>query len=182
MGYYDGLVDVNFKRLEDDKIVFYPHGILDSGYILNDEQTQNAKSYLKKYYKLLSFIIPIIAVLILAFKISIIYAIPITICGIITAMGIYYSQIRRFLRSAERTQEKQGLKERVQIMATSMGMGGTIMLLIGNLVLTAVSLFMFFHPSLQEKIIGAASSIFFGVGLILSTYELLYLIRLIRKR
>ncbi len=51
MGYFDGLTDGLFKRGSDSRALFYPWGVLGSGYVIpNDEERQKLRDKIKRLY------------------------------------------------------------------------------------------------------------------------------------
>ena len=166
MGYFDGIVDLNFKKLSDGKIAFYPHGIFGSGRVLSSEQAEAVKKFLRIYYVRLFLPVVVIGVLVNYIKF---YGIILAILFVLISFIVYYIKMKPLLSGSEKTNERQGLRERLETMAVSMGFRTVILLFVGALLMSGLGVLILFIPK-SPKIIGIFAIVFFGLGVLQFAY------------
>lgn len=162
MGYFDGLVNVSFKKADDGKTIFYPYGSFSAGYIVSEDKESAAKTFLKKYY-IISLIVIIIAIVF--FKL---FALALSIFFI----PIYYFKVKKIIVGAEPTQQKNTYKERIKNMAKAFGPVISLVMLIIDLIMLGASVVCVFIP--QARAIGIVGALFFGAGLIQTVFLVKY--------
>ena len=156
MGYFDGLREGWFKKREDGRYLFSPHGLFGSTYILSEETTRQTKEFLNRWFITL-FIIVIISV---AFFRAYAFALaPIFIL-------VYEIKIRKLLKNVEKTKEKISLADASKNMAGAMGRTMCLCMLILSLIMTAASFYAIFDT--ERQLAGIFGVLFFGFGVWLS--------------
>jgi len=168
MGYFDGLVSVSFKKRNDGKTIFYPYG--RAGYILSEDSEKKAKDFLKRYYVISIFAIIVLTILFKMYAlISLIFICP-----------YYFFNIKKFIVNSERVTQRTALEEKVKRMAVSMGLPMCILMLLGSLLMTSISIFAIF--SSEVRLVGVLGTLLFGLGLIQSVFLVKYSSFLSKKK
>ena len=158
MGYFEGLTGASFKKTEDEKTVFFPHGKFGAGYILTEEEEYKIKRFIKTYY-MISF--PIIIIAVTIFKVYALFLLVIEI-------PFYLIIIKKMLKSSEKSKEKLTIKDTTNNMGKSMGLAVSILLLIASLLMTTMGVLCLTIP--KGRIIGVIATAFFGIGVVQSVF------------
>lgn len=154
MGYFDGLADGSFKRTDDGRIIFYPWGILGSGYeIPTDESYREIRQYVKRY--LIVSLPLVIALFIFAGWLFAFVALPILFLA-------YLFKIRNLTREFTKASEKLSLKESYQLQAASHNLGVLWALEIGSIILVLLGIGILF-VSREAHFVAIVSILFFGL-------------------
>lgn len=154
MGYFDGLTKASFKELESGNAIFYPYGKFGSGYLIEENQKVTIEKFIKKYY-IISLPITIISVVIFQF-----YALLLMLVEI----PVYIVFIKQLFMNTKKTSEKMTYKERIYVMAKSMGLATNIILLLCSILMTSLSILCVTFP--EGRVIGIIGILFFGFALI----------------
>lgn len=169
MGYFEGLTDANFVKIEDSGTIFYPNGMSSKGYILPDKKNKEVKSFIIKYYKVslpLIILVTIIGGLLFDNPFLSMILLPILI--------IYYNlKLKSILpEKVINSTEKLRIKEQMKIMAQSMGMKRCVFYFFSSLFMTVCCLYvLLFIGHIWISIMGL---IFSGICLIQAIFMIFY--------
>ncbi len=168
MGYFEGLVDARFKKVEDGRVMFYPNGIFSRGYVLTEEKNKEIKMFMNKYYKR-SF--PLIFISI--FLSGMIFDTAFYAMVLAPILGVHYKLKIKSLIGSEviYTREKLKARERIRNMATSMGKRTCITLFLGNVLLTGMSVYVYV---LLDKILLAGVGVVFFAACFVQSVVMVY--------
>ena len=111
MGYFDGIVDGNFKTTDDGVLLYYPFGVLGKGYVIpTNEKKQEIRKRLKWLYAV-SLILIIASASSLAPSVLIL-SIPWWIVGIIYVLVVLgLSLVSYFIAKGFTKRVSENLKE-----------------------------------------------------------------------
>lgn len=130
MGYIEGLVNTLFKKTERGRSIFFPYGILGSGYyVVQDEETKIQK-FIALYYKV-SFLTLIFVLMFFGLQ---------ALWLLLLDLPWYHFKIKRLLKSAERAQEKTTFLEQAKRMAIANGVLTNVLLLVISLLMVGASI------------------------------------------
>lgn len=177
MGYFDGLVDGNFKLLEDGTTLFVPNSPFGKGYIIPDAQrAQEIRTSLKRATFSAMLILVLSAGLL--FSVSsdsilsswLFWTIYTLIC-----LGVFFfanAKIKESTRGLTPTNQKISLLESHQITAQSFGMPTLWMLLILSLLMTFAAFVVLLneHGEWYLRLVGLLAWLLGGLGTIASGY------------
>jgi hypothetical protein len=154
MGYFDGLTSSAFQKSPEGQTLFYPNGKLGKGYVVNEAQVAELKTFIKRYYMI---ILPLVIIGVMTIKLY-------TIIFILLSFPLYYIPIYKILgKSAVKTDQKYSIKDNMQNVGKSMGKGTAIALLITDIILLLISIPLAFDE--KSRIIGIFSIAFWTLGL-----------------
>lgn len=167
MGYLDGFVNSSFKKTGKDKSIFYPYGILGSGYSVSKDKETEIKRFLKILYAAywIAFLI-----IVLLFKSRVLWL-------VLLGLPWYYIKIKSLLKGTERTQERTSLGEQTERMAVANGLFVNIIFLGMSILMTGASILLLFLPNSRAKHVGILGVVFFGVCLLFTTALVKYSMR-----
>ena len=113
MGFFDGLIEGNFKSAADGQRLFYPRSVWGKGYVLPDTRTeQRIRRFLKVYYMvsllvLLPLVVIIMVPLVEIFGLGLYYALALIVIPVcMLAMLVHGVGIRSLTRSLPATPER----------------------------------------------------------------------------
>jgi hypothetical protein len=131
MGYFEGFAGALFKEKEDGLIIFYPHGIIGSGYIVSSEQATKLKRFIRRYYGIslplvlaAAIIVNIVALLLL-----------------ILILPIYYIRIKQLLANTRKADEKLKFSESWKHQSEEMGIRSCGLMFTLSLIMTVAAIF-----------------------------------------
>jgi hypothetical protein len=152
MGYFDGLTDASFKKDSQGRDLFFPWGVLGSGYIL---QTAEQKEKFRKFFKKMYLVV---------------FATIIVVQSVFTAwynvalLPVFYLwfhfSIKKMTKGLERSTEKLKTSEAYKNSAKSHSLTTLILLEIAALIFVAGGAFIINKG--EKPIIGYFSIVFFG--------------------
>jgi len=152
MGYFDGLVDASFKKDSQGKDLFFPYGILSSGYVLESEEHKNKiRKFFKTTYVILLPTIVIVQIVV-GFWLNLIL-LPIFYVW-------FYITIKKMTKDLQRSSEKLKTSEAYQNSARSHNLVTLVLLEIASLLFVAGGIFILNRGA--NVMIGSASIGFFG--------------------
>ena len=113
MGYFDGLTSGSFKTAQDGRRLFFPWGVLGSGYAMASEPDyQRLRGQVKAY-------MVVTLVLVIASGMYEPYVAP--LAAAVPLMGFYLAWMWRVLPRLQRSGEKLSLRESMTSQATAHG-------------------------------------------------------------
>jgi len=160
MGYFNAISNAWFKKDENSKTVFYPHGKLGSGYILDQVSEKKIRSFVK-WYNIVVF--PIVVVTTMFFRW---YALLL----LIIFWPTYEIAVRRLLKGQAKTQTKMSIREVNKNMARSFGLPWLILLLLMSLLMFMASLVVLIFT--DRRTIGVVGVLLFGLGIFQSVWQI----------
>ncbi len=172
MGYLSGLVNSSFKKTGNDKAIFYPYGILGSGFAVSRDRETKIKKFLKVYYAVSSAVLILIVVFFGSRALWLLFL----------GLPLYYIKIRDLLKGAEKTQERTSFGEQAERAAAANGMFVNLIFLSGSILTTGVSIFLLFLPDHKAKYAGILGTVFSGVCLPFSVALVKYSIKAQKRK
>jgi hypothetical protein len=157
MGYFDGLTSGCFKTAQDGRRLFFPWGILGSGYAIASEQDYQQLRQRMKIYMVATL------VLVIASSIYDPYLAPLAAGTLL--VGFYVTWMWRVLPRLKRSDEKLSMRESMTSQAQAHGP-----MVLWLLEFVAIALFiasvvmMVFDP--VSRVTGLACTVFFGFCLV----------------
>ena len=108
MGYFDGLIEGNFKTTADGQRLFYPWGVLGKGRVLADAHTeQRIRRFLKVYYMVS---LPLVIIIVITVQFSGFYYALALIPVVLLVYGVaVLSLTRRLLVTRQRLRLTESL-------------------------------------------------------------------------
>jgi threonine/homoserine/homoserine lactone efflux protein len=103
MGYFDGLVSGNFKTAQDRSKLFFPWGILGSGYAISSEADYRRLRQQVKGYIVVSLVLIIASASLLDYPSTFVLVVPLS--------GFYLVWMRYALRRLKKSDERLSLQE-----------------------------------------------------------------------
>jgi len=165
MSYFDGLVNASFKKRDDGQTIFYPFGVIGSGYVLSEDSERKIRAFLKWYTKIC--LTSVILVLIIS-RYYVIFLLPIF-------FAVYLFKIHHFLSGATRIPGRMTIAEYSKNMAYSMGLPMCVMLLVLGLLAFFASFICLFIP--RGRWAGLLGVVFFGACLAQSIFMVRYCVQ-----
>ena len=165
MGYFDRLIGSAFSNSTDGKTVFYPYGILGSGYELSEKNNRKIRVFLKRY------VVVSLIVLIISFLFFRAYGLFL----LVALLPVYMHKISSLLSTQAKLSGRLTFRDSARNMARSMGLPTCILLLIGNCILLLGSMVCVAYS--QNIWVGILGVVFFGVGVVHSSFLIKYGIR-----
>lgn len=152
MGYFDGLVDASFKKDSQGKDLFFPYGILSSGYVLESEEHKNK---IRKFFKTIYLVLlPTVMIV----QIAVGFWLNLILLPIFYVW--FYVTIKKMTKDLQRSDEKLKTSEAYRNSAKSHNLVTLVLLEIVSLLFVAGGIFILNKGT--NLIIGAASFGFFG--------------------
>jgi hypothetical protein len=154
MGYFDGLISGSFKTTQDGRRLFFPWGVLGSGYSIASERDYQRLRQQVKGYMIVSL------VLIIASGSFEGYVIPVAVVALLTTL--YLAWIWHVLRRLQHSDERLSLEESMTSQAQALSVMVLWGLEIGALALVGGGIIMLVvDPS--QWLIALASIFLFGL-------------------
>jgi hypothetical protein len=155
MGYFNGLTSSSFKLTPDGRRLFFPWGILGSGYAIASEQ-----DYLRLQRQLKAYLIGSLVLIIIGPGLFNSYIGPLVMAGALVAFyGIW---MWRLLPRLEKSGERLSLQESITTQAQAFGPTVLWLLEIGALAFVGCGILMFIiDPSRRLGALGVIA--FFGL-------------------
>ena len=166
MGYISGLTNSSFKKLNDDRFIFFPYGIIGYGYIVSKEEKENIASFLCKYYLIIFTGIVLLFLLSFIIKLYLLFS--------FLLLTIWYSvKVNKIIRHKEVvTKEKltKRMRSSIKNMGQSMGKFISCLLFLGSLSLLIPSLWLL----IRRNIAGIVGVLFFGLTSFFTLFLVIY--------
>jgi hypothetical protein len=154
MGYFDGLTSASFKTTPDGRQLFFPWGVLGSGYAIASEQ-----DYLRLRQQVKGYMIVTLVLIIAAGSFGG-YVVPIAVGALL--MTLYLAWMWHLLRRLKTSGERMSLQESMTAQANASGAVVLWLLEIAALAFVGVGIFMLVVDPSQWPV-ALASIIFFGL-------------------
>jgi Ca2+/Na+ antiporter len=154
MGYFDGLTSGSFKTTQDGRRLFFPWGILGSGYSIASEQDYQRLRQQVKAYMIVTL------VLIIATNSFKGYVVSVVVAALLTTL--YLAWMWYLLRRLKNSGEKLSLQESMTSQATAYGAVVLWLLEIATLALVCGGIFMFVADR-SQWLVALGATIFFGL-------------------
>lgn len=154
-------IEIWFRKGVDGRSIFYPYGILGKGYILSNQDEIKIKQFLG-YYHIMSFLLALISAVFFSYF---------ALCLLLIFVPFYFVRINFLLHNAQKAVERMSFEEIHRNMASSLGFGGVLFLLLAALVMMGASLFYLY----------LGKSVFLGIaGLLMTSLSILQSIYLFK--
>ena len=154
MGYFDGLTSGSFKTTPDGRRLFFPWGVLGSGYVIASEQ-----DYLRLRQQVKGYTIVTLVLIIAAGSFGG-YVVPIAVGALL--MTLYLAWMWHLLRRLKASDVRMSLQESMTAQAQASGAVVLWLLEIATLALVCGGIFMFVaDPS--QWLVALGVTIFFGL-------------------
>jgi hypothetical protein len=154
MGYFDGLTSSTFKTTKDGRRLFFPWGVLGSGYSISSEQDYRRLQQQVKAYMIVSL------VLIIASSSFEGYLVSVVIAALLVTF--YLAWMWYVLRRLQYSGESLSLQESMTSQARAYGVVVLWLLEIGSLAFVAGGIFMLVVDP-RQWLVALASIVFFGL-------------------
>ena len=152
MGYFDGLTDAIFKKDVQGRDLFFPYGILGSGYVLTSEEQKNK---IRKFIKIM-YIVMLPGIYVAAMLIG--FWIAIVILPIYYVW--YYFMMKKMMTGLNKSEEKLKVSESYKNSARSHNLWVLIVLELFTFVFVIAGIFIIF--STANLWFGVLTILFFG--------------------
>jgi hypothetical protein len=159
MGYFDALTESSFKTAQDGTRLFFPWGIMGSGYRIATEQDYLRLRQQIKAYMIISFVLIIPLVLLVG---AAAFAI------LVPLMGFYLVWMRYVLRDLTRSDEQLSLRESMTSQARRHNPALLRFLQISSIVFVICGAVMLLSAS-GSQLIALLSILFFGLCTVMLT-------------
>lgn len=141
MGYLDRMADRAFKKSKDGEWIYYPWGILGSGYIVSDEEKhEKARKFIRRQYEIL--MLAIIVCPFLQHDLGMQRFIIVAVCCIAIYQLWYYFFVKRQVRGLVRSDDKLLFREVFKDTAKHVNLFSLIFLEIFSLIFAGGGLWM----------------------------------------
>lgn len=162
MGYFEGLTNGLFKKDSANNTVFYPWGVLGSGFIVNSEKERNLiRSFLMKLYMA---VLPVTLVIVISKR----YWIWLILFPVFVVW--YAFMVKRMTKGHPKADEKLKISESYRNSAKSYSLGMLILFELSSLAFVAGGLWMLQRG--ENPLIAISAIVFFGLGIIVFAYML----------
>jgi len=157
MGYFDALTSGSFKKASDGHWLFFPHGVLGRGYILESEQAYETLRRRLKAYLAITLVLVIGACVLQRYIVAIVIG---TLCVI-----FYQIWIRFLSRGLQQSDEKLSWEESMTSQAVAHNAVTLWLFEIGALVFVGFGILFLVMTSADHRdwLVVLASTIFFGI-------------------
>ena len=159
MGYFDALTESSFKTAQDGTRLFFPWGIMGSGYRLATEQDYLRIRQQIKAFMIISFVLIIPLVMLVG---AAAFAI------LVPLMGFYFVWMRYALRNLVRSDEQLSLRESMTSQARRHNPALLRFLQIASIVFVVGGAIMLLSAP-GKQLIGFLSILFFGLCAVMIT-------------
>jgi Ca2+/Na+ antiporter len=154
MGYFDGLTSGSFKTTEDGRRLFFPWGVLGSGYAIASEQDYLRLRQQVKAYMVVTLVLVIVSGMYEP------YLAPLAAAALLVCF--YLVWMRRVLPRLQRSDEKLSLQESMTSQARAHGAVSLWLLEIVSIALVVAGVAMLvFDPG--SRLTALACTVFFGL-------------------
>jgi len=167
MRYFDGLVDGSFKKDPSGRNLFYPWGILGSGYILESEQHYlEIRSIFKRWtiVALVGSFLVALGILFLDTTLSFDLTVVALLVVLALALNVYF--VNKYTQGLKRSTEKLTCLESLTNSARSYHLVTLILLEISSLAFVGLGIWLIGY----EKLLSICTVGFFGLDAILIGY------------
>lgn len=167
MRYFDGLVDGNFKKDSSGRNVFYPWGIMGSGYILETEQQYLEVRNIFKRWTMIALVgsfLVTLGFLFLDTSLSFDLTIIALLVVLALALNVYFAN--KYTQGLKRSTEKLTYLESLTNSARSYHLATLILFAVCSLAFVGLGIWLFGH----EKLLGICTVGFFGLDAIFIGY------------
>jgi hypothetical protein len=154
MGYFDGLTSASFKTTQDGRRLFFPWGVLGSGYAIASEQDYRRLRQQVKGYMIAAL------VLIIATSSFEGYVVSVVVAALLTTF--YLAWMWHLLRRLKDSRERMSLQESMTIQAHAFGVVVLCLVGIGAFALVGGGIYMLVVDPSQWRV-ALASIVFFGL-------------------
>lgn len=157
MGYFEGLVNGNFKKDTNGNIVFFPWGILGRGRVLPDEATETrARAFVGRYYKI--SLPMIIGVGVIVGWAWLLLLVPVLVAW-------FYFGTKSLVSGCPYSEDRFTLRQRFATLAKSYDKLTLWLLFIFSILFVFLGLYVLGSGKTSgEMMLGWSSVVFFGVG------------------
>lgn len=153
MGYFDGITDASFKTDSQGRNVFYPWGILGSGYILeSEEQKQKFRKFFSRMYMIVFAVIIVVQTVFTAW---------LNVALLPFFYLWFHFALKKMTKGLEKSSEKLKTSEAYKNSAKSHNLFTLILLELASFVFVALGFLMVYKG--QKVIFGYIAIVFFGL-------------------